>query len=138
MCSLAEKSQSLCATYISTRITVVPRSSETSVDLYQTTRHYLHLTPRLRMSGDLLLFPLYALMACTRQLYLHGFASWEKVVFVIIQLSCRVNSVCPNSLCFIISLAVACQVKAGMGSRVETAMTLICLLCGLFIPDTTV
>jgi hypothetical protein len=98
-------------TYFSTPITGVPRSSGTSVDLYQTIRHYFHLMPRLRMSGNLLLFPPYDLMACTRQLYLHGFASWEKVVFVKIQLSCRVNSVCPNSLCLNVILAVVCQVK---------------------------
>ena len=59
--------------------------------------------------------PLYALMACTKQLYLHGFVSWEKVVFVTVQLSCRVNSVCPNSFCFNISLAAACKVKRQYG-----------------------
>ena len=50
-------------------------------------------------------------MACKRQLYLHGFVSWEKVVFVEIQLNCRVNSVYPSLLCFNISSAAACQVK---------------------------
>jgi len=33
----------------------------------------------------------------------------------LLQLSCRVNSVCPNSLCFNISLAVACQVERRYG-----------------------
>jgi hypothetical protein len=67
------------------------------------------------MSEDLLLIPLCPLMTCTRQLYLHGFVSWEKVVFVTVQLSCRVNFVCPNSFFFNTSLAAACHVKRQYG-----------------------
>jgi hypothetical protein len=54
------ESHNLGQTYFSTPIPGTARSSETYVDLYKTTRYYLHLIPRLRMSGNLLLFPLYA------------------------------------------------------------------------------
>jgi len=59
---------------------------------------YLHLAPRLRMSGGILLLPLHAFMAWTGKVYLHSEAIL-KVSSISFHIFCRIISITLSQCC---------------------------------------